>query len=283
VSGARRLFAARGLRAKKSLGQCFLADDNVARRIAREATAPQGACVLEIGAGTGALTARLLERARKVVAIERDRELVALLREAFAEPIGAGSLVLVGEDALACDWPALLEGEPPPRTLAGNIPYLLTGALLKRAVAVAPLVDRVVLMVQREVAARLAARPGTKDYGALTVLVGVALKVVRVVRVPSSCFRPRPKVDSAVVVLEPLPAEERVKGETFRALVVAAFGKRRKTLRNAWAGVCALSAGELERACAEAGIDLDARGETLGLEDFARMALVIGGRAGSGR
>lgn len=274
----REEFAARGLQAKRSFGQCFLADSNIARIIAAEATTPVGGTTLEIGAGTGALTAPLLDRAARVVAIERDRDLVPVLRASFAAHIEQGKLTIVEDDAMAADWPALISQGPEPHIVAGNIPYQITGRILQRAVETSTAVRRAVFLVQREVALRLAALAGSKDYGAMTVFVRSCFLPTIRVSVPASCFRPRPKVDSAVIVLTSVEPVAGSRSKSFEELVHGAFSKRRKILRNAWQGVGGRSGAELEAAARSAGIDLDARGESLSVEQFGRMAQSIDSR-----
>jgi 16S rRNA (adenine1518-N6/adenine1519-N6)-dimethyltransferase len=262
----------RGLSPKKRFGQNFLVDVHAQRMIAEASTTPSAGTVLEIGAGMGALTRHLLERAARVVAIERDRDLVPLLSEDFAAPLAEGRLHLVEGDALALDWLELLAGGPRPHIIAGNLPYLLTGPLLERATTLADHVDRVVFMVQSEVAERLAAKPSTKEYGALTVFVQAAFDVRKILTVRAGAFFPRPDVDSAVVALDPVKPRRAEETDAFRDAVRAAFGMRRKTLRNAWKSLYGWSKDELEFHAKEAGISLDARGETLAVDDFARIA-----------
>lgn len=269
-----------GLAPKKSFGQNFLVAPHVVDAIAR-ACVPDAevgrARVVELGAGTGALTRALVARASEVVAVERDRDLVPLLHEELGEPIAAGRLRVVEGDAQAVSVAELLgpardaEG---PRVLAGNLPYQITGSLIERAVLASHEVDRVVFMVQLEVADRLVAEPGTKTYGALTVFVRAAFRTRRLLTVSPGSFHPPPNVTSAVVVLEPERPRRAEETETFRALVKGAFGARRKTLRNAWSNV-----GPKElvaEAARDAGIRLEARGETLDVDDYARMADAIG-------
>jgi 16S rRNA (adenine1518-N6/adenine1519-N6)-dimethyltransferase len=226
--------------------------------------------VVEIGAGLGALTEPLLARAAKVVAIERDRDLCPILREAFTAAIAAGKLEIVEADAKRADLAALLASGPLPRCLAGNLPYQLTGPLLEIATSLSEVIDRAVFMVQLEVADRLVAAPATADYGALTVFVSAAFEVTRAMKVSRGAFQPRPGVDSAVVVLTPRRPPRAKETEQFRAAVRAAFAQRRKTLRNAWSKLGA--AAEISSRAAAAGIDLDRRGETLSVEEFARFA-----------
>lgn len=281
MSIAERL-RARGLAPKKRFGQNFLVDEEAARRIAEAATTPPGGSVLEIGAGLGALTRPLLARAARVVAVERDRDLVPILREELAEPIGAGRLELIEADAAQLDWMSALsvgtagaagDAAPPrPYVVAGNLPYQITGRLLEQATEVADSIDRAVFMVQLEVAERLLAAPGSASYGALTVFVRAAFEVRRLLTARSGAFYPRPEIDSAVIVLSPTRPRRAEETPAFRQAVRAAFATRRKTLRNAWKGLYGWSAEELARRAAEAGISLDARGETLDVDDFARLA-----------
>jgi 16S rRNA (adenine1518-N6/adenine1519-N6)-dimethyltransferase len=264
------------LRAKKHFGQNFLADERLALKIAELCTTPPGGTVLELGAGLGALTRPLLERAAHVCAVERDRDLVPILSELFAAPIESGHLSLLEADAKAVDLAQILGQAPRPRVLAGNLPYQITGPLLERAVGAAGVVDRVVFLVQLEVADRLAATPDHDAYGALSVYAQAQFKSERAFVIRRGAFYPQPGVDSAVVVLEPLPVPVARETPTFRALVAAAFQQRRKTLRNAWSGVIGTSGPALADAAVRAGIDLDARGERLLAADFARMARALG-------
>ncbi len=233
--------------------------------------APDGmGTVVEIGAGLGALTAPLLVRCRRLIAIERDRDLVPILRERFAEDAG---LEVLEADAVTVNWADILESGPAPRAIAGNLPYQITGRLLRRVVENAGAITRAVVMVQREVADRLVAGPGTANYGALSVFVQAAFSVERAMNVSAGAFAPQPRVGSAVVLLVPTQrAEETV---MFRNLVQKAFGARRKKLSNAWRSLAERAV--LDQAAAEAAVDLGARGETLSVEQFAAMARALGG------
>jgi 16S rRNA (adenine1518-N6/adenine1519-N6)-dimethyltransferase len=273
TAAATRAFRERGLSAKKSFGQNFLVDRGLARQIAELSAYEEGGTVVEVGAGLGALTEPLLDRAARVVAIERDRDLCPILREAFAGPIADGKLMVREADAKQIDLGAELRLGPPPRVLAGNLPYQLTGPLLERATSLAPSIDRAVFMVQAEVAARLVAQPAAEAYGALTVFVAAAFQVSRAITVGSGVFHPRPGVDSAVVVLLPHRPPRAEETAAFRAAVRAAFAQRRKTLRNAWRALGAPAA--VAASAGAAGVDLDRRGETLSVEEFARFASAL--------
>ncbi len=280
TSDARAVLRRTGLVPKKSFGQNFLVSQHTVDAIAA-ACIPDSevgrARVLELGAGTGALTRALAIRARSVVAVERDRDLVPVLEEELAD-LPAGRLRIVEGDAQAVVPRELLGDADPesPRVLCGNLPYQITGRLLERAVVNADDVERVVFMVQLEVADRLAAEPGSKTYGALTVFTRAAFRTAKLFSVGPGCFHPPPDVTSAVIRLEPERPRRALETDTFRAVVKGAFGTRRKTLRNAWRGVASLEV--IAAAAAAAGISLDARGETLSVDQFAAMAAALEAR-----
>jgi 16S rRNA (adenine1518-N6/adenine1519-N6)-dimethyltransferase len=273
VTDPRAVLRKHGLSAKRSFGQNFLVADSVVRAIAA-ACVPDDevgrATVVEIGAGTGTLTEALLERAARVIAIERDRDLVPVLRAELGE---RPSLEIVEADAQTAPIDVWLSATPPPRVLAGNLPYSITGSLIERATELSGVLERVVVMVQAEVAERLLAHPGTKTYGALTVFVRAAFDIERVMTVSPGSFHPAPEVTRAVVRMR--PRKDRIEETTrFRAVVKAAFSARRKTLRNAWGRLADRPA--LEEAARVAGVSLDARGETLDVDAFARVARALG-------
>ncbi len=277
MSDARAVLRRSGLVPKKSFGQNFLVSQHTVDAIAA-ACIPDSevgrARVLELGAGTGALTRALALRARSVVAVERDRDLVPVLAEELAD-LPEGRVRIVEGDAQAVDSRELLGAAEPDskRVLCGNLPYQITGRLLERAVVNADDVERIVFMVQLEVADRLAAEPGSKTYGALTVFVRAAFRCAKILTVGPGSFHPPPDVTSAVIRLEPERPRRAVETDTFRAVVKGAFGTRRKTLRNAWRGVAPLDV--IAAAAATAGISLDARGETLSVDQFAAMAAAL--------
>lgn len=274
MTDPRSLLRAHGLAPKKSFGQNFLLDPEVLRSIA-EACVPaderERALVVELGAGLGALTAQLVTMAGRVFAVERDRDLVPLLKSELGDAIDGGRLEVIEGDAKTVSFEELLLGEgvarDVPRVLAGNLPYQLTGPLLERATLASQLFDRAVFLIQKEVADRLAAQPSSKEYGALSVFVQAAFDVKRIRLVKPGSFHPAPDVTSAVVVLKSRRPPIALETPRFREVVRGAFSSRRKTLRNAWSslGPTVLAAAE------KVGISLDARGETLHVEDFARL------------
>lgn len=268
----RQLLAQYGLRPKHSFGQNFLSDPGLLGKVADAVTKgvqpSSGAHILELGAGLGALTARLLDAGFSVTAIERDRDLIGPLHEIFKDPILEGRLRVVEDDAKTADWLAFL-GEAEPKVIAGNLPYQLTGPLIERTIRFPVPIAHAAFLVQKEVADRLGAAPGSDDYGALSVFTQARFRVERAVNLGRGAFYPAPRVDSMMVRLVP---RETIIDETrtFRNLVKGAFRARRKTLRNAWKGLFPLDL--LEDATKEEGISLDARGETLTTEQYAALA-----------
>ncbi len=212
-------------RAKKSMGQNFLVDDNIARKIVRSAGIAEGDTVVEIGPGSGSLTRFLVSTGADIVAIEKDNSLFRLLGEKFS---GAGSLSLIHGDFMDFAFP---ERSPRVKVL-GNIPYNMTSRMVSKIVDDREHIDSAVLMVQEEVAGRLAASAGSKDYGAISVRLNLVADVTRLFAVGPSCFRPRPKVDSRVIKIT-IRVRERIEREDeFVAFVKRAFGMRRKMLRH---------------------------------------------------
>lgn len=261
-----------GLSPKKSLGQNFLLDRNACERIAAAAAADVRT-LLEIGPGLGSLTEPLLARCEHLVAIEKDEKLCEVLAERFAEAVAEGRLAITEGDATAIDWRAALEVGPAPRAIVGNLPYLVTGMLLERAVSIAPAIARAVFMVQAEVAQRLVAKPSTKEYGALTVFMRAAFDPQKLLTLKGGAFFPAPDVSSTVVVLERRALPRAEETDLFRDVVKRAFSQRRKTLRNAWRGLGPDE--QVADAAARANVSLDRRGETLEVEEFAAMAQAL--------
>jgi len=251
---------------RKSLGQHFLTDRRILGRIADALHLEGDETVLEIGPGRGALTDLLADRAGRLIAIEYDRALAAMLRERYARR----SNVLVAEaDVLEVSLGELAAG---PYVLVGNVPYYITTPILFHAL-VPPRADRAVYLVQREVAQRLCAKPGTKEYGALTVNVAAVARAETLFGVPAGAFAPPPKVESAVVRITPL-AEPLVSTEEerpLRTLVQGAFGMRRKQMRRVVRSLYALDAEQADALLAAAGIEPADRPEVLSVEQFVAL------------
>lgn len=258
------MIARHGLSAVKSLGQHFLLDLNLTRRIARAAGDLSGASVIEVGPGPGGLTRALLETpAAVVVAIERDRRAIAALEELSA--CFPGRLRTIEADALALDPAALT---PPPRHIVANLPYNVATPLLigwlKRAGDFASMT----LMFQKEVALRLVAKPRSADYGRLTILTQWACEAKLLFDIPARAFTPPPKVTSSVVRLVPRPKRESVDVEALERVTRAAFGQRRKMLRQSLKSL----GGDALAMIDAAGIDPTARAEELTVAQFCALA-----------
>ena len=254
-----------GLRARRSLGQNFLFDDNLLDRIARTAGDLSAATVVEIGPGPGGLTRALLRAgATRVIALEKDRRFLAALRELVA--VSAGRLSVIEADALTCDVTAL--GETP-RVVVGNLPFNIATALLMHLIETEGTVDRMVLMFQKEVGERIASQPGSKSYGRLSVMVQWSCTVETCFDVPPRAFVPPPKVAARVLSITPRPEPAfPASRDALDAVTTAAFGQRRKTLRNSLKPLF----GDAEAALASAGLDANARAEEVDLEAFCALA-----------
>ena len=267
--GPRALLEKYRLHAKKSWGQNFLGDEGILDGIARLAVEREGELVVELGAGLGHLTARLLARGARVVAVERDRDMARVLRGELGEAVR-----LLEADAARIDYRALAAGagEGGRVAVVGNLPYHLTSPILFSLLDQADAVSRAVLLLQREVAERLAAAPGTKAWGLLSALLQQRAEVTVERRVPARAFLPPPKVESALVRLAfGPPRVEVVEAARFRRLVKAGFAQRRKTLANALRAARLVSPEAAEAALAAVGIDPSRRGETLTVAEWAAL------------
>jgi len=264
----RRMLQQHGLRPKHAWGQNFLDDERVLADIVQAARLGPGSVVVELGAGLGHLTRALLDTGARVVAVERDRDMLRVLEETPAH-----RLTVVAANAARLDLAAVAGTRP--LTLVGNLPYHLTSPILFEVLEQHRDLVRCVFTVQKEVADRVAAGEGARSGGLLTVLLGVWFdaSVVRVV--PASAFHPPPKVDSAVLLLEhrSTPRAEVSDEAWFRKVVKAAFSHRRKTLLNSLRSDPELGeAASIRKALGAAGIEPSRRAETLGVGEFARLA-----------
>lgn len=271
-----------GIAAKKGFGQNFLINAHALHEIVEASSAgrmPQDCTMLEIGPGLGTLTQALAhEGFAQVIAIEKDESLLPVLHEVLGE---YENVAVIHGDALTLDFGNLLASLPAKRAvrLAANLPYYITTPLLMRLLELQIPFERMVVMVQKEVANRLVARPGTKDYGALSVAVQYYSQPTIVVTVSAGSFMPRPQVDSAVVALDlnkaGLFAHEKEAEALFFRIVRAAFAKRRKTLVNALAGdFTHLDKQKISSWLVQSDIDGMRRGETLSIAEFAELTRV---------
>lgn len=253
----------------RRLGQHFLRDPRILDRIVDALDPVPTDAVLEIGPGEGTLTRRLLARVAKVVALERDHALAAALAESGEEGLVVGAV-----DAMECAWDEAMRaaGVPGAFKVVGNIPYYITSPLIDRALQY-PQVPLVVFLVQREVADRLAAEPGSKAYGALSVGVQAYAEVERLFTVRAGSFRPPPEVDSAVVRLRrrAVPLVAHGHRAAFREFVVALFGQRRKQLGRSLRSVVEMEAAATEPVLEAVGVDPSRRVETLTPQQLAQL------------
>ncbi len=281
----RATLRAAGLRTQHRLSQNFLADPDVLEAILAEADPRPERRILEIGPGLGLLTGGLLAAGATVTAVELDRGLAAFLRERFEAPIAAGALRLIEGDALDQDLVRLVE---PPYDVVANLPYHITSPILHALLGRSPRPDRLVLMVQREVAERVAAPPGRMSY--LSVFVQYHAWVRIAFSVAPTAFEPEPAVESAVIVAEPYDADDRLdpgtEDELWR-LVQAAFRERRKMIHNVLVRQLPVDADRVAGALAAASIDPDRRPQTLAVGEWLALREALGpvgpdrrGRAG---
>ena len=272
----RHILSAFHLRASKRLGQNFLVDAGVVRAIVDAADLSPADTVLEIGPGIGTLTQGLAESGARIVAVELDKKLPAVLAETLK---GYDNVTVVPGDILKLDILRILNlGAGERFKVVANLPYYITTPILMALLEQRLPIERMVTMVQKEVAVRMTARPGSKDYGALSVAVQYHTDARIVMDVPPRAFMPAPEVTSAVIAcrVRETPAVRPSDEKLFFRLVRAAFGQRRKTLLNALTG-----AGLTKELCraglAAAGIAESLRGEQLSLADFARLSDAVGG------
>ncbi len=260
-------------RARKRFGQHFLKDARLIEQIVQLVQPDEDERVLEVGPGRGALTRPLCRHLDRLVAVEIDRDLVAALRQNLDGTV----LHLIEGDILALDFPQLLERERKAKAFViGNLPYNITAPLLFRLLEEAAHIRRAIVMVQREVAHRLVAGPGNKEYGLLAVLLGMNADIESRIEVPNTAFTPVPKVHSSVIELRfrEQPRYPVLNKFDFSRLVRMAFSQRRKMMHNSLAGWWPDEHGRerLEAAASSAGIDLQRRPETLSIEEFGAFS-----------
>lgn len=261
---------------KKNLGQNFLRDENVARKIVEELDISPEETVLEIGPGFGALTQFLIKEAKEVIAVEIDPFAIGVLNEVFEE---YDNLRIVKNDILKTDLSEILSVSASRGNLKAisNLPYYITSSVILLLLESEYKFEKIIVMVQKEVSERLSAKPGSKNYSAFTVLLNYYANARKLFDVSHTNFIPAPKVDSSVVEIIPLKdAPVKVDNEEiFVKTVKAAFSMRRKTLQNCISSYFNISKDEAARKINEAGFECSIRGETLSLEDFARLSNIM--------
>jgi 16S rRNA (adenine1518-N6/adenine1519-N6)-dimethyltransferase len=265
----RRVLARHGLLPKRSYSQNFLVSERAVRGIVEACELSESSCVVELGAGCGTLTQALAELSSKVYAVERDPDMLHVL-QAECDP---ARVQVVAADAKQVELQRFRGAAGGPVRVAGNLPYAITGAILRNLVEQSEHVERAVVMVQREVRDRLVAEPDSANYGALTVFTAQMFSIETVLHLPRTAFYPPPKVTSSVVRLRPLASPRGERSERFERVVRAAFQARRKTLRNALSQ--AFGAASSDAMLSAAAIDGKRRGETLSIEEFAALARAV--------
>ncbi|WP_130863056.1 16S rRNA (adenine(1518)-N(6)/adenine(1519)-N(6))-dimethyltransferase RsmA [Bacilliculturomica massiliensis] len=273
-------------RLTKSLGQNFLTDGNIVDKIVESAAAGPTDLIIEIGPGIGVLTAAAAAAAGQVVAVEIDRNLIPVLAETLKE---YDNVEIINRDILKTDLTEVIGNyekingaERTGVKIIGNLPYYITTPIIMKILEDGVKADSLTIMLQKEVADRILAGPGTKIYGALSVAVQYYCTVSLVAKVPKEVFVPQPKVDSAVIRLDLRKEKpvELISEEAFFATVRGGFGQRRKTLLNSLTGVMGRTKEEIGEALKQAGIDPRRRAETLSIQEFADLANAIAGRSG---
>jgi 16S rRNA (adenine1518-N6/adenine1519-N6)-dimethyltransferase len=280
MTSPQTLLKAWNLRARKELGQNFLKEPQLAERIVDLAAPTSDDVVLEIGAGLGILTVAAARKAGRVIAVEKDRQLVPLLRVEL-QVHGFTHVQIREGNILALPLQKLVGAESPPLVVLGNLPYNISSQVVVKLIQERRLVDRAVLMFQKELAERLCAGPGTKTYGRLSVILQYCADLTSLFDVRATQFHPRPKVDSVVLGIQfktriDRPVDDE---QLFTRVVQAAFGQRRKTLRNALsAGLLPLDPGAAESVLTTSNIDPRRRAETLSVDEFVTLTNNVGRR-----
>ncbi len=269
-----RMLAARNLSPKKYMGQNFLVDPSTAEMIVRRAGVSSDRAAVEVGAGLGALTVPLARCVKTLYAVEKDRDLIQVLGDVLSEN-GIDNAVLLNRSIFDIPIQDMAKAENSKLILIGNLPYNISSQVVMWAIENRAWIDKGVFMFQKEVADRIAAAPGGREYGRLSVMVQYCARVRKIARINANQFYPKPKVDSEVVeisfedpVLRPAADET-----LFAAVVKAAFGQRRKTLKNSMAGA-SLGLGSRVSACLweETAINPGRRAETLTVAEFVDLA-----------
>lgn len=266
VTQIREIASRHGISPSKALGQNFVVDPNTIRKLIRLADIQADDLVVEVGPGLGALTLGLSEAAAEIVAVELDRHLIPALDEILAQ---RPNVTIVNSDAMRYDFSSTFDGRP--HRFVSNLPYNIATPLIAGILERHPPVQDLVVMVQAEVGERLAAPPGSRTYGSVSVLVAYYCDAKIFGRVPPTVFWPPPKVDSVLLRLTRRSPSVEVDPTALMRVVKGAFSQRRKTIRNSLSSSLGLEPVAVEAALRDAGIHEGSRAETLGLPEFADL------------
>lgn len=274
MDSPKRILKEWGLHPKKQFGQNFLADRTAAEKIIRSANIQPDDVVLEIGAGLGALTFPLAEKSSKLFVVEKDRQLIPILEKEINEQ-RLNNITLLGADILKIDLSEIFPKNHRPVVVVGNLPYNISSQVLITLVKNRSIVRHAVLMFQKELAQRIVSQPGGKDYGRISAMLQYCSEIQVVSQLPANCFFPKPKVDSQVLLIRfPESLSPAVQDEALlHRIIKAAFGKRRKTLKNALSqSDLKLSPDAAEKLLADCGISPSRRAETLSAREFVALS-----------
>ena len=282
MTSPRSILKKYGIHPFKGLGQSFLIDNNITAKIVKISDINNDDIVVEIGAGLGVMTAMIAEHAQKVIALEIDQKLLNVLQEELKD---FSNIEILKQDVMKYDFSSVFgevrehAGDLRKLKVIGNIPYNISSQILFRLIGFRDYISTIVLMFQKEVAERIMASPGTKEYGLLSVINSMYTLPSRVTMVPASCFYPKPKVDSAVLkmIVRETPLFETKNADLFFKVVKTAFSKRRKTLLNNLKSSDLLQSSkmDIDKILNELEIDGQRRGETLTVEEFGKLSNAI--------
>lgn len=277
MTSPRTLLKAWNIKAKKQLGQNFLADPNIAAMIIERSGIKSTDTLIEIGAGLGALTIPLAQKADRVFAVEKDPRLIELLKTELL--IGKHSnVVLLEQDIMGMDMERLVDLQGRRFIVVGNLPYNISSQIIVRLITKRHLVQRAILMFQKEMADRILAKPGGRDYGRLTAMLNYCTRIKPIATVKAALFFPKPKIDSTVLEIQFTPPGQDLEfEESFLFQVIkASFGRRRKTIKNSLTGSeLNLPVETIKEGLTSAGIDSTRRAETLAIHEFVCLARAL--------
>ncbi len=275
----KRIMRTNSIFAKKSFGQNFLIDDNILQGIVDSANVTSGDTIVEIGPGLGNLTHYILEKGAKVIAFEIDNDMIDILKDRFANNT---NLDIVNQDILKVDMEEYFDNKKV--KIIANLPYYITTPIIFKLLEYRKNIDSITIMIQKEVADRIAALPCSKDYGVLTINTNYMADIKRIFNVPNTSFIPAPNVTSSVIQIVPNEEKEKALGikneETFKELIKKAFSARRKKLSNSLSntGIKGMTKQDIDNVIEKVGLNPNCRAEEVSIEAYVKMENIISGR-----